>query len=167
MSEQTKKERGRYQKWVLPITVALLGILLLLLGSRTGESAEQTGKDTPFLEELSASAFADETEEKIVALCSQVTGAGEVRAAVSLEGGYRAVYASDVQGSSDTYRHETVLLGTGSSESGILIGYEAPRIAGIGIVCTGGDDPLVQESITMLVSAAFGVSTHKIYVVGG
>ena len=168
MSEYSKKETSPYRKWILPIAAAAVGVVLLLLGNRSDKKTEPTGTDTPFsAETLSASAFANETEQKIASLCSQVTGAGAIRVAVSLDGGYRAVYASDVQGSDDTYRSETVLTGSGSTEEGILIGYETPRIAGIGIVCTGGDDPTVQENIILLISAAFGVSTNKIYVVGG
>ena len=116
---------------------------------------------------MSASAFAADTEKKIVDICSGVEGVREVRAVVTLSGGYRAVYAADAQGSDGSYRNETVLTGSGNSEKAILVGYEVPRIVGIGIVCTGGDDPAIQERITMLVSAAFDVSTNKIYVVGG
>ena len=118
-------------------------------------------------ENLSAEVFAAQAEEKIVSICSGVCGVGDVRAVVTLEGGYRAVYASDVQGSDTSYRNETVLTGSGSSEKAILVGYQAPRIVGIGIVCTGGDDPTIQQRITLLVSAAFDVSANKIYVTGG
>ena len=168
MSENVKKEREQYRKWLLPIAAAILGLVLLLLGSRSGDKAASVSTESPFPEaELSAATFAEETEARIVSLCSQVAGAGTVRVAVSLDGGYRAVYASDVQGSDDSYRSQTVLTGSGNAEEGILLGYESPRIVGIGIVCTGGDDPAVRERITMLVSAAFHVSTNKIYVVGG
>lgn len=168
MSKNSNQATNRYGKWILPILAAVLGVALLIFGSQSGEKEKQTDTAPSFPEaELSASAFAAETEKKIVSLCSQVSGAGSVRVAVSLNGGYRAVYASDVQGSEGSYRSETVLLGSGSSEEGILLGYEAPQIVGIGIVCTGGDDPSVRQSITMLVSAAFHVSTNKIYVVGG
>jgi len=169
VSENVKKEQSRYRRWVLPIVGAILGILLLVFGSRS-EKQEETETDASVLmgnESLSAEAFADATEEKIVAICSGVSGVGEVRAVVTLEGGYRAVYASDVQGSDSSYRNETVLTGSGSSEKAILVGYDAPRIVGIGIVCTGGDDPAIKQRITLLVSAAFDVSANKIYVTGG
>lgn len=170
MSENVKKEQTGYRKWILPIVGAIVGILLLIFGSRT-DKTEEKEKDASALlvgaGELSAEAFADATEEKIVAICSGVSGVGEVRAVVTLEGGYRAVYASDVQGSDSSYRNETVLTGSGSSEKAILVGYDAPRIVGIGIVCTGGDDPAIKQRITLLVSAAFDVSANKIYVTGG
>lgn len=170
MSENAKKGSGNYRKWILPIAAAILGVVLLLLGNRSEEKGEETDTSASLLAadgEMTASAFAAETEQRIVAICSGVAGAGEVRAVVTLDGGYRAVYASDVQGSDSSYRNETVLTGSGNSEKAILVGYESPRIVGIGIVCTGGDDPTVQKRITMLVSAAFDVSANKIYVTGG
>ena len=170
MSENVKNEESRYRRWILPILGAIIGILLLIFGNRT-EKSDEKEKDASTLligeGELSAESFADVTEKRIVAICSGVTGVEDVRAVVTLEGGYRAVYASDVQGSDSSYRKETVLTGSGSLEKAILVGYDAPRIVGIGIVCTGGDDPAIKQRITLLVSAAFDVSANKIYVTGG
>ena len=170
MSKNAKNNAVGYRKWLLPILAAFVGIFLLIFGSQA-EKDEENSRDTTSLwmaeGNLSAADFATETEEKIVEICSDVSGAGRVRAVVTLEGGYRAVYASDVQGSDGSYRNQTVLTGSGNSEQAILVGYESPRIVGIGIVCAGGDDPTVQKRITMLVSAAFDVSANKIYVTGG
>lgn len=168
MSEIVKKSPSTYKRLILPILAALLGILLLWIGSMAakekGDENEKSVASDPSA--MSAEEFAAMTEEKVVAICSQVAGAGEVRAVVTLGGGYRAVYASDSQNSGTSYRTETVLKGSGSSEQAILVGYETPRIAGIGIVCTGGDDPAIRQRIVSLVSAAFDISSHKIYVVG-
>lgn len=168
MSEIVKKSNVGYKRLIVPVLAALLGILLLWLGSvaakeKTDESEKSVQNDPS---SMSAEEFAAMTEEKIVAICSEVAGVGEVRAVVTLGGGYRAVYASDSQNSGTSYRSETVLKGSGSSEQAILVGYETPKITGIGIVCTGGDDPTIRQRIVSLVSAAFDISSHKIYVVG-
>ena len=39
-----------------------------------------------------------------------------------------------------------------------------PVIGGIGIVCKGGGDPTVQKKLLDLISAAFGISSNKIYI---
>lgn len=170
MSENVKKETSGYRRFLLPAAVAVLGILLLVMGSRSGGSDEEEREASALVSEedaLSAEAFCESVEQKIAEICSGVSGAGAVQVVVTLDGGYRAVYASDIQGSDNSYRNQTVLTGSGSSEKAILVGYESPRIVGIGIVCAGGDDPNVQKRITMLVSAAFDVSANKIYVTGG
>ena len=167
MSENTKKEPFLTKKMLLPILAALLGVILLLIGGigglddRTKEDDSKTS-----VTELDANAFANEVETRVEAICSQIAGVGEVRAVVTLSGGYRAVYATDSRFSDNSYQNELVLTGSGSSESAILVGYENPDIAGIGIVCTGGDDPVVRASILRLVSAAFDVGSHKIYIAG-
>ncbi len=169
MSENVKKEQKSVRRFILPIAAALLGVLLLIFGSRSEKTQAEDEPTVRLWEDgsMSASDFAAETEKKIVAICSGVEGVGEVRAVVTLSGGYRAVYAADAQSSDSSYRNETVLTGSGNSEKAILVGYEVPKIVGIGIVCTGGDDPAIRQSITLLVSAAFDVSTNKIYVAGG
>ena len=93
-----------------------------------------------------------------------VRGVGEVSVLVSLKGGYRTVYAFDTQSSSSGYKSEIVLSGGGSDKSAIVCAYENPEIAGIGVVCDGGDDAYVRQQIISLVSAALDVSSNKIFV---
>jgi stage III sporulation protein AG len=85
---------------------------------------------------------------------------------VSLKCGYRAIYATDSQSGANSSKHETVIVGNGSSQKALLIGYENPEIAGIGIVCSGGDDARVREQIVSIVSSAFNIPTNKIFVSG-
>ena len=160
-----KKGIGEKRMWIW--LIGGVGILLLILGSMgfgggegNGESEEPLAPD--------ASAYARQVEEEIVRICSCVRGAGTVRVAVTLKGGYRAVYATDSQNSGGGYKNSTVLVGSGSSEGAVLICYENPEIGGIGIVCRGASDPSVRDAIISLVSAAFDVKSNKIFVaVGG
>ena len=100
------------------------------------------------------------------ALCNRVDGVRSTYAVVSLKGGYRAIYATDSQMGSTSSKNATVIIGSGSSEKALLIGYENPEIAGIGIVCAGGDDYTVQKNIISIISSAFDISSNKIFVSG-
>ena len=168
MSENETKKQKSNLKLLLPAIAAIVGIGLLLIGNFWGKNekkeSENTALDDPT--HMDADAFADSVEKKITEICRSVAGVENVHAAVTLGGGYRAIYASDSQSSGTSYRNETVLTGNGSSEKAILIGYQNPEIVGIGIVCSGGNDPTVRQAIISLVSAAFNVSTNKIYVAG-
>jgi hypothetical protein len=108
--------------------------------------------------------YEKKVEEKVIRLCSSVKGAGRVSAVVTLGGGYSAVYAQNSQVSENGYRNEFVLVGTGSNEGALLIGYKEPDIMGIGIICSGGGDEKVRCELVSLVSAAFSISPAKIYV---
>ena len=168
MSENATKNQKNNTKILLPAIAAIIGIGLLLIGNLVGKGNEKNDADTSLKDPtaMDADAFVESVEKKITEICRSVEGVGNVHAAVTVGGGYRAVYASDSQSSGTSYRNEMVLTGSGSSEKAILVGYQNPEIVGIGIVCTGGNDPAVRQEIISLVCAAFNVSTNKIYVTG-
>ncbi|MBQ8345402.1 MAG: hypothetical protein IJY42_03950 [Clostridia bacterium] len=168
MLKNVKKEGERGRMLVGILLLLALGIILLLTGGAFGEKSETEGEETAFCyENLDPSDYARQLEIQIAALCSRVDGAGEIHAVVTLAGGYRAVFASDSHASASGNRTEIVLAGNGSSETAMLLGYENPEIAGIGIVCPGGNDPAVQSELLSLLSATYHISTARIYIVAG
>ena len=142
--------------------LALVGALLLAVSSKNGEETD----DATEFQNLDPAEYAREVEERVETLCNKVDGASSAYAVVTLKGGYRAIYASDSQSGSSSTKHATVIIGSGSAEKGLLIGYENPEIAGIGIVCSGGDNYNVRKNIISVVSSAFNVSSNKIFVSG-
>ena len=152
------------KKTLFLLLLALLGILLMLL-SRCGEdkAGAQTQSEPSALD---PALYAEQIEEKLEALCNKIDGVSSAHAVVTLKGGYRAIYATDAQYGSSVNKSETVLIGSGSSEKALLIGYENPEIAGIGIVCSGGDDAYVRAEIISMISAAFDLGANKIFVSG-
>lgn len=154
------------QKKKLPwiALLALLGIVLMLF-SKCGEdkAGEQVASEPSALD---PALYAEQIEEKVEALCNKIDGVSSAHAVVTLKGGYRAIYATDAQYGSSVNKSETVLIGSGSSEKALLIGYENPEIAGIGIVCSGGDDAYVRAEIISMISAAFDLGANKIFVSG-
>ena len=129
-----------------------IGVGLLLLGG----SAEEKREDTDF-KDASIEEYASELEKKIEELCIQVEGVSKVTVAVSLQGGFEYVYATDSSG-------KIVTVGSGSSASGVILKRKAPEIAGIGIVCVGGGDPNIKNRLVSLISAAYGVGSNRIFV---
>ena len=162
MSENIKRSKIE-PKMILLVAGAILGILLLLFGSvAAGDRAEQE-KDAATIP-MDPDAYAAELEARIEELCAEVKGAGRVQATVTLKGGYRAVYATDAKISSSGNQSSTVLVGSGATEEAILVCYENPEIAGVGIVCEGGEDAEVRARIISLISATFSMKTNKIFV---
>ncbi|MBQ8140462.1 MAG: hypothetical protein IJ038_02060 [Clostridia bacterium] len=154
-------------KIILLILGAAVGVLLLVYGSYAelaGDSGENEAEGTSAELSMDPDEYARETEERIAQICSGVRGVKNVKVVVTLSGGYNAVYAQNSQSGSSGYKNEFVLTGNGSSEKPLLIGYSAPQISGVGIVCVGGGDSSIRQEIISLVGAAFGVSTNKIYV---
>jgi stage III sporulation protein AG len=152
--------------------IALLGVALLLIGS-----LPTIGQDKGELHARSAAqekteqreeqAYAEILAEQIEALCVAACGSDDVYAVVSLQDGYAYRYATDSElrtgqeneQSSQSY----VTVGSGSNQSPVLIASTPPQIAGIGVVCRGGD--CSRNELVSLLSAAFGVGANRIYVV--
>ncbi len=160
------KKSGKLAVAVIAVAV---GVLLLLVGNRRSTPDTDPTPNTPpeGVEAHSAEDYRLAVERRVADICAEVAGAGHVSVVVTLEGGYEYVYAYDkkttVGGESQTY----ITVGNGSDEALVYITERAPAISGIGVVCSGGTDPVVKREITALLSAAFGVPANKIYVAGG
>ena len=166
MKNKNNSEKNSF-KIVFIFLGAILGVGLLVYGSYVENSNEKNSVQSDVQvrgESMDADAYAREAEERIALLCSNIKGVSNVRVAVTLSGGYNAVYAQNSQSGSSGYKNEFVLTGSGSSEAPLLVGYSVPQISGVGIVCKGGGDANVRQEIISLVSATLGVSSNKIYV---
>ena len=151
------------KKMLVLIALGILGVILLSLSKCNTDTYENSEEG---LTNLDPAAYAKEVEEKVESLCNKIDGVGSTYAVVTLKGGYKAIYATDSQAGSSNSKNQTVVIGSGSSEKALLIGYENPEIAGIGIVCSGGNDPIKRTNIISVVSSAFNISTNKIFVTG-
>ena len=153
MKELTEALKGKGRLWAV-FTLAALGILLIITG---GCVSDRGDTQTVSLSGNSVTEYEARLEAKIKNLCENVKGVSGVTVAVSLSGGYENVYA---QNGSEDY----VLVGNGSSESGVFLNERSPQINGIGIVCRGGGDPKIQQELLSLVSAACGVGKNRIFI---
>ena len=160
------KSSKKNVKIILLILSAVVGVILLVIGSVGEFSVDADKEKEQRTEEISLNAdeYAKQTEERISAICESVRGVSGVRVVVTLSGGYNSVYAQNSQSSTSGYRNEFVLTGNGSAEKPLLIGYSVPQISGVGIVCVGGGNSDIRQEIISLVGAAFNVSANKIYV---
>lgn len=157
-----EKGRGAYgRKIAVFIVIAVIGLGLLIFSGLVGKDGESEGKGAQ--EQPSPEEYAAQVEEQIEAICKEATGY-DAKAVVSLEGGYRAVYAEDSHTGSGGYKSSMVLVGSGKDESAVLVCYENPRISGIGVVLSCREDAQVSSKVISLVSAAFSLKTNKIYV---
>ncbi len=163
VSDFYKKSNKKWYKFIIIAIGGGLGIMLLVIGGGFGKS-ENADLSATYLPTDGADEYAEMLEERVAEICSGVSGAGNVSVFVSLKGGYRTVYAIDSQANSSGYKNEIVMSGSGSGKQAVVTAYENPEIAGVGIVCSGGDNPHVQNQIISLVSASLGISTNKIFV---
>lgn len=147
---------------VLIVGGALLGISLLLFGGSLGDSKKEKTDDAPTVlspqEELDA--YQAYLEKRVMALCESVRGVDNVTVAVTLNGGFEEIYATEwIEGN-----EEYVIVGSGSNASALYLSRTAPEIAGIGIVCSGGGNTDIRQELLSLISASFHVPANRIYI---
>ena len=149
------------KKYVPIIGAALLGLMLLIGGGITGGGKKSDGIDDAD-SYFSVRFYTEDLEERIEELCRQIHGIGEVHVLVTLEGGCEYVYAENMAGSSRSY----IMRADGEGESPVFVQEIYPRIRGIAVVCTKGEDSAVRLAVTQLLSAAFDIPSSRIYVAG-
>ena len=98
-------------------------------------------------------------EKEIKALCEDVSGVGQVEVMLRLQGGTRVLYATDEKG-------KPASVGSGSAEQPLHSSILMPEVAGVAIVCRGGNSPTVQKTLTDLVSTALGIPANRVAVTG-
>lgn len=160
-----KEEKKGSFKMLTVFCAACVGIVLLILGSGIldGTSKAERVSAISNISECDEVKYEEELVKKIESVCSDVRGAGQVSVAVTLDGSYKAIYAQNYANGSSV-RQEYFLVGSGSSEAALLLGYSPPEILGVAIVCSGGSSDVVRAEIISLVSALLDLPTNKIYV---
>lgn len=151
------------KKIYLFILLCVIGAIILAFCASEKKSDANTASG---IDSLDPAEYAKSVEEQVETLCNRIDGVSGAYAVVTLNGGYQAIYATDSQSSGNTNKSQTVVIGSGSGEQALLRGYSYPEIAGIGIVCRGGDSYDIKNKIVTLISSAFSLNANKIFVVG-
>ena len=134
------------------------GIFLILLGSSMEQS--EGGTQGAYTEDLALlQEYEKALEKEIAAICDEVAGVGQSEVMVRLQGGTRVIYATDEKG-------KPVTVGSGSSEQALPSTLLSPEIAGVAVVCRGGNSPTVQHTLTELISTALGIPSNRVIVAG-
>ena len=160
------------------IIVGAVGILLIYLSSffsstDTKEKAEANQST------LSAEQYRKQLEEDICGMVSQITGSKRVTAVITLESGIRYSYADTkeetesgkTEEADESYDKElkagyiTVKTADGGEEA-LLITENMPEIRGVAIVCEGGDNEIINEKIKNTVTAAFNITSKRVFICG-
>lgn len=149
------------KKYIPILCAALLGLALLIGGGLVrGEGNSTPAEDTDTY--FSVRFYTEDLEDRIEELCRRVHGIGEVHVLVTLEGGCEYVYAENMSGGTRNY----LLTSDKAGESPVLVQQIYPRIRGIAVVCSKGEDSAVRLAVTQLLCAAFDLPASRIYVAG-
>ncbi len=131
---------------------------------RWGTASDESGTEISENEEKLDTQYAEMVEEKISEFLKTVDGIEVANVFVTVDGGYENEYARKGGGGSNISDYLVTNSGNGTKAAIVRTVY--PRIRGVAISCTGGENPRVKEQIVSLISAGLGIGANKIDVVG-
>lgn len=147
--------------WLLG-ALLVIGIALIVIGSvdyTIGRPEAEEGKRTDIID---TSDYVDKLEHDVAALIERIDGAGVANVLITLESDSEHVYAYDSRNGSREY----LTVGSGSNEEPVLLRRMTPRLRGIAVVCSGGNDPIVQQKIISMLCSLFDLPSTKVFVSG-
>lgn len=156
---KNKDKRNR-----LFIAGAALGVVLILLSdldfsSAPAEKSVETGDYAQYVSTLN---------EELTDIISSIEGVGECSVMITLKSSKESVYAENSDSSntesSNSQNNEYVIYNSENGDSPLLLKEEMPQVAGVVVVCAGGDSEAVREKVTNCVCALFSISSGRVSV---
>lgn len=147
-------------KILIVMMLLMIGVLLLTIGFSDGTKGADEGESF----EPTEVDYAQTTEGKIKEFLETVHGIEQVNVFVTVDGGFENEYAK--KGDSGYYASDYLLTNSDGDTEAAIVRTIYPRIRGVAISCTGGDNAEIKEKVTTLISAGLGIGTNKIEVVG-
>lgn len=148
------------------IAVGLIGVMLIAMSDIFSKSEKETGSVTS--DSMNYSDYASDLEDKLCGIISSMDGVGECKVMITLENSKENVYATDNENKTDSgsssSKDEYVIYDSDNGETPVLIKEYYPKIQGVSVVCTGGDDIVIKEQIINTVTSLFNISTNRVSV---
>lgn len=121
------------------VIIGLGAILLIFLSSQLTNSKPTENVKTEF----SSSQYCQNLTSELTDMIENLEGVGKAQILLTLESSYEYVYLDDDK---------------------TLTKVLEPKIRGVAVTCTGGNDPVVKEKVTKLLATVLSVSTSSISV---
>ncbi len=177
------KFSGKKTPLILMI-IGLAGITLIFLSDfiNSGSAKTQQTQQTQQSQGSSVSSFENATETRLESIISKIDGVGRVNVMVTAESGVENIYEQDSKTTTDTSQQKNgdgstqtqqnndneqnpvVVSDSNGGQQAIIEEQIQPQVLGVVVVCDGGGNADVQESVVNTVSIALGIPTNQISV---
>lgn len=134
------------------------------------------------VEASSIDEYVKQLEANLTNLVSCIKGAGDCKVMVTIENGAQTIYATEgkkniedtedssngelkrKQKSDDSETKYITIKGSDGEEKALAITEVQPTVKGVVVVCSGGDDPEVQQRIINAVTTALNITNKRVCV---
>ncbi len=162
------KDNKLNRKTLIILLVGLLSIFIIFISEMDFNKKDDNTEITNY----NTDDYCLMLEQKIESFIESIDGAGDAKVVITLSETTEYIYATDDKeikkgnenGEDWTIENNHVIIKNSNENSGLLIKTIEPKIRGIAIACTGGDDIRVQEQIFSAVSALLNISTSEISI---
>ena len=169
----------KYKKVI--IIAGIIGIALIFFsGFIKSEKKDQEVNQKA--ESTSIDDYVKQLEANLTNMVSCIKGAGDCKVMVTIENGAQTIYATEGkkntedtedssngelkrrQKSDDSETKYITVKGPHGEEEALAITEVQPTVKGVVVVCSGGDDPEVQQRIINAVTTALNITTKRVCV---
>ncbi len=152
------------KKALFTVLIGIAGMLLILLSEMPF-----FGGETKNTKDSGKVYFNQSLEEDTEKLISEIKGAGKVSVMLTYEASEEKVWAKDkdvnVKSDGESDENEKhIIIDAAEGETGLAVKVIYPKVRGVAVVCTGGDDPIVRSEIKALLSALFDIGSNRISI---
>lgn len=177
-----KQKLGQYsesKKKIILILCLVTGLSMMLIsGFVSSSSKKPKNKDINF----NVSGYEHKLEERLLDLVEEIDGVGKAKIMVTLESSIEYIYAQERREKTDKisdFKDKTplklqerndeekklMLVDGPSGRRQALIKTEIqPKIKGVVVVCQGGNEPLVNQQITNVLTTVLNISSSRVFV---
>lgn len=158
----------------LVVLIGIIGMGLILLSGVLPKSSSTKPKATT--NAAITDVYKQEMQEKLSDILATIEGVGRVNVLLTVSASEEVIFAQEIKEDESleaskrtTKRDNSYVLVDGSDSGGskreaLVRKILTPQISGVIVVCEGGANVAVKESIYKTVSVALEIPTNKIYV---
>lgn len=156
------------------IIAGLIGIILIAFSG-----GEKTKTETKSEQIFSAEEYKQDLEKELKKLVGDIVGSRDVSVVLTLDNDLEYSYAESIEENKlqetkkddESQKNELkegyiVVKTADGGEEALLVTKAMPKIRGVAIVCTGGDNEILREKIENAVTAALNITKKRVYICG-
>lgn len=180
--QKIKEKKLKRSDWLILVLAGILILIIALPTDTRGKKQAEEAKENISKENNTMEASKDEIEQKLEDILEKIDGAGEVKVMITYQDSGTQVVEKDKNTSANSVEESDSTGGVRNTkeqqlqESTVYEEADAgntpfvskellPKVEGILIVASGGDNQKVKQNISEAVLALFQVEAHRIKIV--
>lgn len=166
----------------LILILGILGMALILLSSFLPKQSSAKAAESGTTTKLSADEYTEKLEQKVTSLAESICGAGKVKVMITLENGVEYVYANSEKKTTDntqdyesgapkkstdkgSLEQDVIVIDGQDGKQALVVTQREPTVKGVVVVCEGGGNINVKQSLTDAITTALNLKSNRVTVV--